>query len=100
MKRIICGKKYDTDTAEKIARWDNGLSVSDFDFCEESLHIKRTGEFFLHGEGGPNSKYAKAVDNCFTGGEKIIPLSENEAKKWVENHANEKYEQIFGEVEE
>ena len=33
MKKIINGKRYDTETAEKIGVWDNARSISDFDCC-------------------------------------------------------------------
>lgn len=38
MKRIIDGKKYDTETAACIATWDNGYYGNDFKRCEESLY--------------------------------------------------------------
>ena len=64
--------------------------------------IKKTGEFFLYGEGGAMSKYTKSCgDNSWTGAEEIIPMTEEEARKWVEKHGDgDDYEEIFGEVEE
>ena len=47
MQKIIKGRKYDTDTAQKVCSYDNGLPESDFDALCEQLYIKRTGEFFL-----------------------------------------------------
>ena len=52
MKSVIDKKLYDTDTAEKIASWGNGLSTSDFNYCEESLYLSPEGDWFLHGTGG------------------------------------------------
>lgn len=101
MKKIIEGKKYDTSTAEKVAGWWNHRSASDFDYCSEDLYRKRNGEFFLCGEGGARSKYAVSCgQNSWGGGEDITPLTEDEAREWVEAHANDKYEEIFGEVAE
>ena len=37
MKRIINGKSYNTETAEELARGDNGL-YGDFGYCRESLY--------------------------------------------------------------
>ena len=54
MKQIINGKKYDTETAERLACEDAGLPVNDFAYWCEELYRKKTGEFFLHGEGGEN----------------------------------------------
>lgn len=101
MKQIINGKKYDTETAKKLGDYSNGRSRSDFAFCEEELYIKKTGEFFIYGCGGPLSKYSVPEGNGVSGDSKIIPLTENEAKKWAEaNLSVDKYESIFGEVEE
>ena len=47
MKKIINGKVYDTQKAECVGKWNNGLAG--FDWCEEELYRKRTGEFFLFG---------------------------------------------------
>lgn len=46
MRKIINGKMYNTRSAKEIYYWNNGSSHSDFDFCEETLFRKRTGEFF------------------------------------------------------
>ena len=102
MKKVINGKVYDTETAELVARWSNGQSTSDFDYCAEDLYRKRTGEFFIHGDGGASSKYAVSYGNGFWGGgEKITPLTYEAAQKWAEEHlSGEKYEAIFGEVAE
>ncbi|MBC8537279.1 hypothetical protein [Feifania hominis] len=102
MKKIINNKLYNTDTAERIACWDNGLLPTDFSRCSEELYRKRTGEFFLFGSGGANSKYAVSRgDNRWQGGSQITPLSWDSAREWAEEKlsANE-YEAIFGEVSE
>ena len=52
MNKVINGKRYDTDKAEQIAQSDNGCYVGDLDYYCETLYRKRTGEFFLHSEGG------------------------------------------------
>lgn len=101
MKQIIKGKKYDTDTAELLGS-DSHLWRNDIDYWKEELYRKKTGEFFLYGEGGARSKYGiQSSTNSWSGDEKIIPLTEAEAKHWAENHLSvEEYEKIFGEVEE
>lgn len=102
MKKIISGKVYDTDKAERIGEWENGHRPNDFNYCLEELYRKRTGEFFLCGEGGPASKYAESCgNNSWCGGAKIIPLSYKSAQEWAEEHLNgDEYEAIFGEVVE
>lgn len=102
MKKIIGGKKYDTETAKEVGKYWNGLSYSDFGHVEEILYKKKTGEFFLHGMGGANTKYSQSCgQNCWCDGSAIIPMTESEARKWAEEHLDcDEYEAIFGEVEE
>lgn len=102
MKKIINGKKYDTDTAERIGYWENIPDVRDFSQYSEDLYRKKTGEFFLHGEGGPMTKYARSRgQNEWSGGEEIIPLSYESARKWAEEKLDaDDYEKVFGEVAE
>ena len=102
MKKIINGKVYNTSTAERVCGRSNGRPTSDFGYCSETLYRKRTGEFFLHGEGGPSSRYAICIGNNEWGyGESIIPLSYDAAREWAEDHLSaSEYESIFGEVAE
>lgn len=101
MKKIINGKKYDTDTAKEICACSNGLYSEIYGY-QEVLYKKRTGEFFLYGEGGAGSKYGVHVgNNSYSSGEEIKPFTEAEARKWMERHATvEEYEALFGTVEE
>ena len=101
MKKIINGKVYDTETAQALGSWSN-MSDRSFERIDETLYRKRTGEFFLHGEGGPMSRYAVQIgQNNWRGGEKISPLSWDDARAWVESHLDaEDYERIFGPVSE
>ena len=100
MKRIISNKKYDTETATNIAKCSNGRSG--FERFEETLYRKKTGEYFLYGEGGPMSKYAESCgQNSWRGGSKIIPLNYENARKWAEDNLSaDQYEEEFGEVTE
>lgn len=102
MKKIINGKKYDTETATEIASGGtDGLSMSDFRYYEETLYRKKTGEFFLAGEGHGMTKYGSSNGNTRGWGEAILPLTDDEAKAWVEQECDsETYEQLFGDVEE
>ena len=87
MKKIIEGKRYDTEKAELVGEWDNGIYDSDFNKVAETLYRKRTGEFFLHGEGGARTRYAEACgQNAWRGGERIMPLGYDEAQRWAEEH--------------
>ena len=102
MKKIINGKLYDTDTAKGIASNYHGDGPRDFRYYAESLYRKRTGEYFLHGEGGPMTQYAISCgQNQWRGGEKIIPLSYDAAKQWAEENMDaDDYQEEFGTVSE
>ena len=101
MKKIINGKRYDTDAARKLGEHWNGYGDNDFRFVNETLYITKTGNYFLRGEGGPMSKYAKPVGNSISWGDVIIPMSLTDAQEWAEEYLDgDEYEAIFGEVEE
>jgi hypothetical protein len=102
MKKIIEGRVYNTDTAELVGEWANTYNTRDFNFCIEKLYRKKTGEFFIHGRGGPMSRYAVSVgSNTMCGSEQIRPISFEYAKRWAEEHLTaDEYEGLFGEVVE
>lgn len=100
-KKIVNGKTYNTDTAKELGYQSNGYSRSDFNFCEETLYRKKNGEYFLYGHGGAYSNYGEIYGSHVCGGSKVIPLSEEKAKKWAEeNLTAEEYIDIFGGDEE
>lgn len=96
MKKIINGRRYDTDSAKEVG-YTSYSNQSDFNYWKETLYRKNTGEFFLHGEGGPASRYAQPDGlNCWSGGERIMPLSIEEAREWAEKYLDaDEYEKIF-----
>jgi hypothetical protein len=96
MKRIINGKVYDTDTSKYISRYSVNTADS-FDYFSEALYRKKTGEFFLLGEGGARTVYAVHTEGYnWRGGSKIIPLSPGAARDWAEEHLSpDKYAEIF-----
>lgn len=98
MKKVINGKMYNTDTARKIASCEHGDGPRDFRYYSESLYCKRTGEYFLSGEGGPMTKYSHTVgQNSWRGGDGIIPLTYEEALDWAEREMDaDDYEAEFG----
>ena len=87
MKRIINGTRYDTETAKMIVDVESEYGISSPEYYHIKLYLKITGEFFLW------------TYRSF-GNDIITPFSEVEAKAWVETAVNERYEEIFGEVEE
>lgn len=98
MNKTINGKRYDTEKAIEVGRADNGLPYGDLDYYSETLYRKRTGEFFLHMEGGPRSGCAKADGTGWVGGEELRPVSFDDARAWAEkNLTADEYAELFGE---
>lgn len=102
MRKIINGKMYNTETAREVASCCHGEGPRDFRYYTETLYCKRTGEYFLAGEGGPMTKYRQTVgQNSWRGGEGIIPMTYEEAMAWAEAEMDaDDYEAEFGEVSE
>lgn len=101
MKKVINGALYDTETAKPLGK-DSYSSPRDFHHWKETLYRTKSGKYFLHGVGGPMTKYAVSVGlNEWSGGEKIIPLDLESAQKWAEEHLDgDEYIHAFGEPEE
>lgn len=102
MKKIIKNKVYDTDTAKKCGEYEPTPYRSDFHWYCEELYQKKTGEFFLYGEGNAASPYSKSCgQNEWCGSESIKPLTYNEASEWAQEHLDgDEYINIFGNPEE
>jgi hypothetical protein len=101
MKKVINRKKYDTETATPIGQYHNDRAINDFRYYWEQLYQKTTGEYFLYGEGGPMSKYARSTGDGYDGGEKIIPLTREKAREWAEKYLEyDEYATAFGEPDE
>jgi len=102
MKKIINNKVYDTNTAKEVGSYSNGGTWRDFNHIEETLYKKKTGEFFLFGEGGPATRYAEPEgQNSWSGGSRIMPMTYDEAREWAEKNLDaDEYEEIFGTIEE
>ena len=99
MRKIIAGRKYDTDTATFLGSHDNGLRG--FDWSEESLYRKKSGEYFLHGEGGARTEWARMDHGLVCGGEGIRPITYEGARMWAEDNLSaDLYEAAFGPVPE
>lgn len=100
MKKIINNKKYDTETARRVGRFEQ-LN----DGYYEELYVKSTGEFFLYlpSENTILWDHRDELDEYrgLTLVSVICPLSEDAAKEWVSKVMDgEVYEELFGEVAE
>lgn len=96
MKRSVNSRTYDTAQSEQIAEFPYGKAGED-DFQKETLYRDRNGEFFLAGVGGSDSYYAQLFDGEYAAGKDIIPLSLDEARRWLEDQQlTEVIEKLFG----
>lgn len=76
MKKIICKREYDTDTATIVKKHIVG-TFGQADGYEETLYITPDGKYFLYVNGGEDSPYKK---------ENIKSISAEKAKLWIEEH--------------
>jgi len=87
VKKVIDGKIYNTESAELLHEWDNGIYGNDFRSCEEALYRTKKGAYFIAGEGGAMSRYARSCgSNSTCGGSGLRVLTEAEAMLWLEEH--------------
>lgn len=101
MKKIIDGKLYDTSLSVKLAE-DGFGCPRDVGYWCEKLYRTTNGTYFLFCEGGYRSCYQKKIEpNTYTIGRQIQVLSKDEARAWMEEHADaDAYIAEFGLVEE
>jgi hypothetical protein len=86
MKRIINGRRYNTETATQVAEYFTG-DRGNFGFVDEALYRTPRGNWFLAGRGGATSKYAvSCIGGGSVGGEGIIPLTPDAARDWLETY--------------
>ncbi len=87
MKKIIDGKRYNTDTADHVANYNNCLPSGDFYWENEDLYITPKGNWFLHGAGGAKTSYCQQIGPREWGGsQRIKPFTPEEAREWLEEH--------------
>lgn len=96
MKKLIDGRRYDTDAAKMLGSY-TFLTPDNPAYWKETLYRKRTGEYFLHGCGGSMSRYAEpAGGSDWTDGEKLFPMTPDEAKEWARKCLGQnEYERLF-----
>lgn len=86
MEVVINRKHYNTRTAKIIAHYSY-CAVGNFKHFEEILYKKKTGEYFLYRFGSVLTKYSHKEESPAYFIEKIIPLSEDDAKSWDINRS-------------
>ena len=76
MKKIICKKEYDTETATLIKKHTCGY-FGDPAGYEEILFQTPGGLYFLYVQGGENSPYPQ---------EDILRLAKTKVNEWLDTH--------------
>ena len=76
MKKIICKKEYDTETATLINAYSFG-TIGDPAGYEEDLYQTPEGLYFLHVGGGETSPYPA---------EDILRLAKTKVNAWLDTH--------------
>lgn len=76
MKKIICKREYDTETASLVKKFTVGY-IGDPAGYEETLYRTPGGLFFLYVNGGEDSPYKD---------ENIKSISKVKAEEWLANH--------------
>lgn len=102
MNKVIRGKRYNTESAKLVGTWEaNEPENSDF-WEKEELYQKRSGEFFLIGQGGAQTQYARfSMGGESKPGVELRPIEPEEASDWAEEHLTaDEYEALFGPVAE
>ena len=89
MKKIINGRMYNTETAKEIGYFRRNIP-----YMLDTLYQKKTGEYFeVHNHFSNDGNYETVSE--------FYPISEDDAKEWVAKFmTGDKYEEIFGKVEE
>ena len=76
MKKIICKKEYDTDTASLVKKYTYSY-FGDPAGYEESLYQTPGGLYFLHVCGGEESPYPT---------EDILRMAKTKVNAWLDTH--------------
>ena len=100
MRYILGGKVYDTEKAKEVIKYIKGIKhegmfVATYPKYEHTIYKTNKGTFFVH--------VGKCVDKDISYDNKdyIEIISKEEVKKLLEKlNSVEKYEEIFGEIEE
>ncbi len=95
MIKTVQGVRCNTLTAKCLATYDSGDKASP-KYYRETLYVNKFRNFFIHGEGNEESRYAVSSSGTYVPGEDIVALSYDDAKKWaITNLPKEEYTKLF-----
>ena len=85
VKKTINGTRYDTEKACLVGDYyTRRLATDDSRFWKAALYkTKRSGKYFLFGQGNAMTRFAAHAGGW---GEKIIPMSTQEAHEWAKQY--------------
>ena len=84
MTKVINGKTYRSHTAQLIVTLPSHLPKTDHKWHDTRLYRNQRGAYFLAGEGGSRSRWAKHTPDGATPGEGIEPLSKDKALAYAQ----------------
>ncbi len=84
MKKVINGKTYRTHTAQLIITLPCAFPKTDNKWHQTHLYRNQQGAYFLAGEGGSLSRWAKVTPRGAIAGEGIDPISKDEARAYAQ----------------
>ena len=87
MKKIINGKRYDTETATHVANMWNGYPRNDSRFEDTDLYLTKSGNWFLAGSGGPMSRWSETIGNASAFGSGIQPSDADDVREMLERES-------------
>ena len=88
MKAIVGGKRYNTETATRVCDCSpRGFYRGDHQWEDTGLYRTPKGNWFLAGEGGPRSRWARPLgQNGYSEGSGIRPVDAATARELLERH--------------
>ncbi len=83
MRKVINGKTYRTHTAQLIVTLPSHFPKTSNKWHTTHLYRNQHGAYFLAGEGGTLSRWAKVTPRGAVEGSGIEPLSKDEARAFA-----------------
>ena len=103
MKSVIEGKRYDTETATKVAEVSDNYGGRDFRAWSGTIYRTPRGNWFIEGSGGPMTMFAERVGDNTGSGSGIRALDKSSVRDLLERYARlsdwEQYQEELGVVE-
>ena len=90
-EEIYAGNFYDPRSSSITVIGDEQTGYpGDLYYCDESLCRSDCGQYFLVGEGGPQSRYCRIINNnAWIGGSGILRITKQSAQKWCDDAYDE-----------